>query len=277
MSITLATIRGILNIILGDTITGITSANGNDEKTTLIDVALARYPDRFFEGKTAFLPKTDTEAEEEQMIDGFHSPEGIVTVYAAFTKKIVADRAYEIHLFSPSDKKVAINEALVEAYPFFYNRVEDTTLLTGKGPNDTEYSVPAGFTDDFPDQVWLKTTVGSKISYEEFFDVDYKEISGSKKFYADIPTTKTILLIGKTFLTPLTSEVSTELTTAQAKIVCLKAAAILYGKQTAVVDAENAVRFDVLAGKKELEFQGLVRQKRMPALYHLSVDWEWTE
>lgn len=274
MSVTLATIRGILNILLGDTITGTTSAAGNDEKTTLIDVALARYPDHFFEQKTAFVPKTD-EAEEEQLIEAFHSPEGIVSVYAAFTNIIVIDRPYEIHLFSPSDKKLAINEGLVEAYPYFYKRIEDASL-TGTGPSVTEYAVPATFTDDFPDQIWLKTTVGSKISYEEFFDVDYKDISG-KKFYADIPTTKTILLIGKTFLTPLTSEVSTELTTEQARIVCLKAAAILYGKQVAVVDAQNAERFNTLANQKEFDFQRLVRLNRMPSLFRLSVDWRWTE
>jgi len=116
------------------------------------------------------------------------------------------------------------------------------------------------------------------IEYGEFFDFIFKEVSGSKKFYADIPTDYTILLIGKTWLTQLTTDISTtELTEEQADIVCLKAAANLYRLETTVVNSEATGRFDVLANQRDLEFERLVRLRRMPELIHFSMDWSWLE
>lgn len=273
MSIELTDFRAKLNDILDDVVSGTTSESGADNNKNFIDILLAKYPDHYFAGHTAYLP----DVPETRDIEDFLQPEGIVMVRNAFTSQVSDKAAYELHKFHPDRKKIAINQALLAAYPYFYKRVEAS--LPGQGSSDTEYDVPDDdFTDGFPDQIWLKTTSDSKISYKEFFDVDYKEIAGSKKFYADIPTTKTILLIGKTWLSQFAKDDdTTELTDEQADIVCLKAIANLYRMQTGIVNAEDAARFDVLANQKELEFQGLVRLRRMPELYHLALDWGWTE
>ena len=271
MSISLTNFRSKLNNLLGDTVTGTTTADGADNKKTFIDVMLAKYTDHYFEGHTAYL------ASEARDIEEFLQPEGIVKVRNAFTDRVLASVPYEIHKNHPDQKKIAINQALLAAYPYFYKRVEDVTLI-GKGSSDTEYTVPAGFTDGFPYQLWLKKTDVSDITFEEFFDVGFKEVAGVKKFYADIDTDYTILLIGKTWLTQFTTDASlTELTDEQADIVCLRAAVNMYRMKTAIVDSEDAVRLDTLANQKDLEFEKLIRARRMPALARFNMDWSWLE
>jgi len=273
MSVSLTNFRAKLNNILGDVVSGTTSANGNTEKTTLQDTELAKYSDHFFAEHIAFLPGVP----EARAVEDSWQPEGIVQVYKPFTSQVAISTPYEFHKYHPDDKKAAINNALLSAYPYFYKRIEDVTL-TGKGAADTEYAVPAAFADGFPDQVWLKKITGSEISFEEFFNVDFKTIAGSKKFYANISTDYTILLIGKTWLTSLTTEASaTELTDEQAAIVCLKAAANLWRQKTTVVDAEDSGRFDTLADQKDLEFERLVRLRAMPEISHFSMDWSTLE
>ena len=267
MSINLTNCRAKLNEILGDVVSGTTSEDGADTKKTFVDISLAKYPDHYFAGRVAYLPV----AAESRDVEDFLQPEGVVMVHSAFTAKVLATVAYELHKHHPDKKKIAINQALLAAYPYLYKRLEDVSL-TGTGSGVTEYDVPAAFTDGFPLQIWLKSTSGTKISFEEFLDADYKEVAGAKKFYADIATTYTILLLGRTWLTPFTNDASTtELTDEQAHIVCLKAAANLYRMGSAVVNAEDSSRFDSLASIYDSEFDKLLSLKRMPSLYQMRI------
>ena len=273
MSISLTDFRAKLNNLLGDIVDGTTTANGDENKKTFIDTQLAAYPDHWFAGKTAYLP----DVPEARDVEDSLQPEGVIIVRNAFTSQVLSSVAYELHRFHPDKKKVAINQALYAAYPYLYKRLEDVSL-TGTGDSDTEYDVPVAFSDRFPDQVWLKTTSSTLISFERFYDFDFKDVAGSKKFYADIATTKTILLIGKTWLTQFTNDASTtELTDEQAEVVALKAAANLYRMYSGIINAQDSSRFDELANRRDAEFEELIKRKRMPELYRLGLDWTWLD
>lgn len=269
MSITLANIRTKLNNILGDVIGGATTANGATNKTTLIDSLLAKYPDKYVCEHFVLL----TVAAESRKVEEFLSPSGTIRVYSPFTDQVATAIAYEIHKYDPEQKKLALNQALLATWPYFYKRVDDETL-TGTGASATEYDVPAAFTKGFPDQVWLKNVSTDKISYERVYGVDFKEVGGSKKFYANIITDKVILLIGRTYLTQFTNDASTtELDDTQAEIVCLKAAANLYRMYSGIVDSQDSGRFDALATYYDFSFQRLVREEQMQRFFNIELDW----
>lgn len=272
---TLAAVRDAISEMIGDYLHS-TATGGDAAGANLKDTSLAKYPDTYFVDKVVYVT-SGASIGDVRDIKTFTSSGGVIVPYAVFTATIVSGVTYEIHTFSPADKKTHINQALKDAYPYFYKRIEDATL-TPQGSDDTEYDIPAAFTDDFPEQVWLRKTTDEKISLTKL-NVDFKEVNGAKKFYADIDedTEAVIWLVGKTFLTPFTTDTSsTELTIKEMVPICYKAIANLYYAQSVKVDRQDRDDFEKLAQQYDSKFMYEVSQHPMPVLKNtINMDWGW--
>jgi len=277
MSISLTNFLVKLNNLIDDNLNGTTTSNGNVAKTTLIDVGLTKYDDGYFgdpDENSEWWVYTESQL---RSIRKFVSATGTISVHKAFAALIATSKAYSIHRFDRDKKKVAINQALNDAYPYFYLRVDDETALDGTGAGDNEYEVPATFTE-FPDQIWKKHTSGTAITYTPITDFVAKRLDDTWYFYADITTGDDILLIGKTYLTQFTDDASTtELTTGQADVVALLAASILYRNLSGLVNATDSERFDSLANRYLEMYERLKVNKIMPRILPENLDWSWTE
>lgn len=347
MSISLVNMRTKLDEVLGNAVSGTTSANGADDYTTAIDDELAQYPDDYFKDRFLYM----VVAAEERKVKKFLSPSGTVVVWAAFSAQVLASKAYKLRLFSIADEKIALNNALNDVFPYFYNPNYDTTLYGqnayGEDPNEFNkylYAVPTAFIE-FPDQMWLfeaytgthtggtadaltdsgaswtvnelkdltiynktdgssgtvtantSTTVTATLSDSGEWDKDDEYIiqKPNKKptafhnytvveqaratqyqFYASIPENYLLGLVGKAYLTQFTTDaLTTELTDAQAQVVCLKAAANLYEMKSAKANAEDAGRFEMEAAKFNRRFDEQKTIRGMPPLHKLRLDWSW--
>jgi len=268
--IDLITFRSKLNTLIGDVTSGKTTDNGDADGTTAIDSLLLRFPDDYFKDYVFYLPSVPA----SQIIRSSSSIDGKLTFYNPFASQVANDTSYEIHRFSLEDKKLAINKALLDAYPYFFKLVTDTTLL-GKGSLDTEYNVPTTLGDYSPKEIWIKHVSDKQIYHERVLTVDYKDV---KKFYAVIPKDKTILLIAEIPLSQFTNDASeTELTSPQADIVCLKSASNLYQMFVNKVDSQDAARFEALIARFEIQWEGLKRVRAMKSHTTVEVDWSWAK
>lgn len=276
MSITLTNFLVKFNNLIGDNITGTTDSAGNAGKTNFIDSALSRYEDGYFGD-----PERNPEwwayiASQLRTIKGFTQSSGTVEVHKAFTAQVGTATAYEIHKFDRDKKFQACNQALNEAYPWFYKRVEDLTTLDGKGSSNNEYTVPNTFTY-FPDQIWEKQVATLVITYVPITAYEIQEAAGAFKFCADITLANDIILIGKKELTAFTTSdaSTTELSVAQADVVVLLAVAIFYRNLSAIVNTTDSGRFDSLANR----YEGMWEQKKlrysMPMILPDKLDYGW--
>lgn len=157
MSKTLTVIRDKLDELTGEEIYGgTTSSAGATDKTTAIDISLARYPDDYF--KDFYLYTTPSSTLEERKVKTFLSPSGTLTVWEAFSAQVATSKTYTLSKFTKAEKLVAINRALVDSYPYFYNRI--TGVLIGQGSRDREYLISAIKGDAFteiPQQLYVHT------------------------------------------------------------------------------------------------------------------------
>jgi len=153
MSKTLLVVRTKLDELIGDNaISGTTSADGATDMKTAIDASLARYPDDWFQDWYLYM----TVALEEKKVKTFLSPSGTLTVYEAFAAQVATSKAYTLSRFSIADKLAAINRALVDSYPYFYDRI--TGVLLGQGSTDQEYLLTSIIGDTFsgiPQQLYI--------------------------------------------------------------------------------------------------------------------------
>lgn len=267
-TITLTNFLARVNNYLGDNISGTTTANGASDGTTFIDSGLAKYDDNYFGD-----PQRDPQwwayvGTTLRPIKDFVSNTGTVIVYTAYGSQVSSSTAYSIHRYDRDQKIIACNQALIQCYPAFYKRVEDTTTLDGTGSSATQYTVPATFTE-FPDEIYERY-VSSDLKYDiPVTQYEVKEIGGSMYFYANITTGRDILLIGKTPLTqftPGTDTSTTELTTAQADVVALLAAAIFCRTYTTLINAADSGRYDSLAQRFEAMYEEGKIKHGMPFL-----------
>ena len=161
MSITLTNFRTILDNRMGgsrNVISSTTTSNGATSKLTAYDTSLGYYPDGYFRNWTFYI----TGETEGRVIKSFNSPDGAFQFYQATTNAVSNATAYVLHKDNLDDKKIAINQALIDVYPNdFYKRLWDTTLYGqgdyGKSPNEFDkyvYTVPSTF-EEFPYAIWL--------------------------------------------------------------------------------------------------------------------------
>lgn len=275
MSIALTTALTKLNVLIDDNISGTTTAAGNAAKATFIDSALSKYPDGYFGN-----PQQDPEwwayvGTTLRPIKDFVGSTGTVIVHNAFSAQVAISTAYSLHRFDRDKKIEAWNQALQDAYPWFYKRVEDATTLDGTGASANKYTIPVTFTE-FPDQIWKIHTSGTKYTRTEITDYKIEEIGGARYFYADITEDDDIELIGKTYLTQFTTDVSTtELTAGEANVVALKAAANLYFRMANIVNATDAGRYEALATRFEAKWDKDKNIYRMESIAPEKLDWSW--
>ena len=159
MSKALTVVRNKLDELTGEEIYGgTTSSGGASDFTTAIDISLARYPDDYF--KDWYLYTTaGASTLEERRVKTFLSLSGTLTVYEAFSAVVATSKTYTLSRFSKAEKLAAINRALVDSYPYFYNRI--TGVLIGQhtdDSNDQEYLLTSIIGDTFteiPQQLYI--------------------------------------------------------------------------------------------------------------------------
>jgi hypothetical protein len=78
-------------------------------------------------------------------VKSFVSNTGTIVVHKAFGSQVATSTAYSLHRFDRANKIIACNQALFEAYPYFYKIVTDFTTLDGKGASDNKYTIPNTF------------------------------------------------------------------------------------------------------------------------------------
>ena len=275
MTIALSAALTRLGNIIGDNLTGTTDSAGDVGGTTLVDSTLCNYEDNYFgdpERQTQWWVYVGATL---RPIKSFQSSSGTITVHRAFDAQVATATAYSLHRFDRDKKIVAINQALIDCYPYFYKRVEDATTLDGKGSSDNEYEVPAAFID-FPDQIWEKETDGTDITYTEIVDYEAKELGGKYYFYADITEDDDIVLIGRTYLSQFTTDASTtELTASQSEFVMLLAASIFYRTLSGIVNATDAERYDALANRYQWMWDEKKQRNAMPITLPRKVNYGW--
>lgn len=156
MSKAVTVIRDKLDELIGEeNVSGTTSASGATDKTTAVDVSLARYPDDYFSDWYFY----ETVAAEERKVKSFLSPSGTLTVWEAFTAQVATSKAYTLSVFSKAEKLAAINRALVDSYPYFYSRI--TGVLVGQHTSDKDdrkYALSSIIGDTFsepPQQLYI--------------------------------------------------------------------------------------------------------------------------
>ena len=280
MTITLTNFLSELNKQIDDDISSTTTANGNAGGTTAVDSSLSKYPDNYFGD-----PNRDPEwwfysGTTLKPIKDFVSNTGTIVLYSAFGSQVASSTAYSIHRYDRDKKKAAINSALYDAYPYFYKRVEDNTTLDGKGASDNQYTISStmGFTD-FPDQIWKQHTGDTTTLFTRTLitDYTYEYIGGAWNFYANISTSDDIYLVGKTYLSQLSTDAgTTELDTQQARCVALKAAEILYSRMANTVNATDAGRYEALASRFRSLWDRDKEIYRMPVLA-TKLDFGWMD
>lgn len=275
MSIAFTAFLTKFNNLIDDNLNGTTDSAGNAAKLTLIDSALSKYGDGYF-GNPGRDPEWWVYTESQlRSIKNSQGSSGTIEVHKAFTALIATSKAYSLHRFDRDKKKVAINQSLNAAYPWFYKRVEDETTLDGLGSSNNKYTVPATFTE-FPDQIFKKHTADTVITYTPITNYVATEISGSRYFYADITLDDDILLVGKTYLSQFTTDTSTtELSDGQADVVALLSAATFYRNLAALVNAADSGRFDSVANRYEVMYEQKKVGASMPLLIPGKLDFGW--
>lgn len=275
MSISLTNFLLKVNRLLGDDLTGTTTAIGNAGKTTLVDAGLEKYGDNYF-GDPERLPEWWVYVSSQlRPVKQFTASSGTLEVYTAFSAQIASTSAYELHHFDRDKKIVACNQALVDCYPYFYDRVEDATTLDGKGASNNRYQVPTTFTE-FPDRISKVSISGTKYTYTPITDYITTEISGIRYFYANITTGDDILLVGKTYLSQFTTDTSTtELSDNQANVVAFLAVSIFYRMMSGVVNATDSGRFDSLSNRYLALWDERKRSMGMPMIFADKDNMEW--
>lgn len=157
MSKAVTVIRDKLDELTGEEIYGGTTSDaGTTDKTTAVDVSLARYPDDYF--NDFYLYTTAGTTLEERKVKNFISLSGTLTVWEAFGTQVATSKTYTLSRFTKAEKLVAMNRALVDSYPYFYNRI--TGVLIGQGSTDREYLISAIKGDTFteiPQQLYIHT------------------------------------------------------------------------------------------------------------------------
>ena len=144
----------------------------------------------------------------------------------------------------------------------------DSTTVTATltGGTDTDW-------DEGDEYIIVKPTA----SPERF--TNYKGLPADEDswyFYASIPETKLVTLIGKGRLTQFGVETSTtELTDAQSEMVALKAAAMFYQFYAGSVDSVDSERFELWSNKYHSMYDYSIRQISKPEEKIMKLDWSY--
>lgn len=270
MTISLTDSRALLNDLIHDEISSTLTADGDTDKTTLADSLLAKYPDGWFKDFYISGPFGTADVTEIRKVKSFLSPSGKSTVWSAFATQPVTDDVCTFHRFHPDKKKDALNEALLDAFPDLYAVTRDTSLA---GAGNVVYTLPRTET---PDRIYYYGSEAARVYYR-VYDAAFDVSGDNSIMYANIPTGKTILLIYYLPLTEFTIETSTtELNKYMMKIVAFKAAASLYHKYSATIDAQDAGRFESKAKGWEDDYDKRVKNIALEAIHdELKVDESW--
>lgn len=155
---TLATLRDRLSIIIGDYIhSTVTTALAASK--VIVDTGLAAYTsrDNHFNRWWALITSQNNDGENRKVSDYGSSATTLTVLGANFTSDGANLATYELHVYDPTNKKRAINNAARELYPLLFKRIEwDDTLVYGNHLPNPHFEDFA--TADTPDY-WTASTV----------------------------------------------------------------------------------------------------------------------
>lgn len=156
MSTTLLEMEVLLSKELGDYWASTTTSNGASDGTTLIDTALkAKKDDWITEGAYDMLT-SGTYDEEERSILGLDNDAGTLTMYA-HGGQVVSGVTYRIHrLFTASEKRRALIDAVKVAYPHVFTEVRDESKVSGNWLKDGSFEI---WTTSTNPTYWTASTV----------------------------------------------------------------------------------------------------------------------
>jgi hypothetical protein len=128
-----AAVEGLADMV-GDYLTGTCTTIGGAAGATLIDGRLkdkSRNTDDYFNDKVIWVTAGTSVAGDERYISDFTATSGTVTPYLAFTAQVPNASTYMLFsLWTASDYRRALNQAIDDAYPYVARNFVDETLET---------------------------------------------------------------------------------------------------------------------------------------------------
>jgi len=141
-----------------------TATGGGSAKRNLIDTALLTQPDDFWNGSWLYIwnPIRGTNADTVRLITDFDQGNGAVEFLEPLDAQVASGDTYEIHSpWSALQMHDAINDAIDDAFPEFFDVVTDETVILQE--DKLEYSLPYESrtirADAYPyyvTQIWLE-------------------------------------------------------------------------------------------------------------------------
>jgi hypothetical protein len=132
-------IRTALSQEMGDYTTLTTSSVGDLAKSTLIDTGLKNLSgggdDDAFEGQFVLIADSDSGADGDERrvkqysVPGTDGNSPTITVEQLFSDQIASGISYELHRYSPTLKREAINRAARQLYPTLYLPIIDESIV----------------------------------------------------------------------------------------------------------------------------------------------------
>lgn len=120
--------------MLGDLLSGTATEIGGAAGVTLIDARLkdkSRNQDDYFNDQVIYIVTGTGVAGDERYISDFTATSGTVTPYQAFSAQVPNASTYQIHrLWTPTEKRRALNQAIYDVYPWVARLHLDETMQT---------------------------------------------------------------------------------------------------------------------------------------------------
>ena len=143
MPTTRATLRARLGEAIGfGEYTALTaSATGGAGGTTIVDSALGRYPNNYFNGwwGALTLGPTGAGSYEQFEVSDFATSTGTLTLQVAASAQTTSSATYELYQYPPSMMHLAINAAIRQLYPALYNPLRNETLVANDWLQNTDF------------------------------------------------------------------------------------------------------------------------------------------
>jgi len=263
MTTALSVMRPAIAKKLKGYISGTTTSAGATDGTTFICSSLSEYSDGFLKNRWALIGGV------KRKIDTNFQSNGTVRVLipftvggaAPFTSGVATATAFEIYSIDPDDIKAEINSALKGVFPLLCKITSDETTLE-TAADTYAYAVPTTITGD-PLQIWLEPPTSTD-PWIRLLDWNYDVVNVKIRFPYDLPDEYALRLIGITYLTAVTTDVSTtELDEPQIQLIYAMVVAEIYRMLQAGEIGTDGNKYANYVSKWENEAERLKVEQRM--------------
>ncbi len=264
MTTALSVARQKLSEVIGDWRPGTTTATGSN--VTAVDSLLAEFPDDYFIDWYIYLT-SGTYAASKRPVSDFTSTGGTVTWTAILAGNSGSSITYELHRIDPTYFMQALNNAMLETYPYLYKEIADETVTAS---SLRTYSIPTALAAATIINIYKRTVEGTTSTldeWEEMYNFRVENQTGGKKIYFidTIPGTELLRIIGHQPLTAFTTDASTtEIDNKNLMPLIMYAAYLLSRSLKGILSAEDTGRLRLDADEYLSKYHELKRQQGMP-------------